>query len=418
MAPGLRGAARGQRPRPHRRVRRLGDAVAAAYDVVVALSRSGTTTEVAHALMRSARSRTVAITAVPDSPVAHAADEVVELEFADEQSVVQTRFATTALSLLRAHEGLDLAASVADAAAALDAPLPVEPGRGRPLGVPRPRLDRRAGQRGGAEAARVGPGVDRGLPGLRVPPRPDQHRRARAPSCGPSGPPTTPARGRPRGRRARPSRPTSTRSPRSCSPSGRRSRSPRPPGSTPTGPRNLTRSVVLRRCRSDPHQLLAALVASCGRGRLRRRRQRRQGLDASRRAREDHDVARPERHRGQGPRTSSPTLQPVRTRRSRSTRAAAACSPTRCSRRSPTALAVRLLPRRRLHLRLRPRQPGTPDKVLDLTDDVKKPELPLGRLLRAGPGGDDRQRPRAGAAGADRRPRRWSTTRSSSSRWA
>ena len=86
------------------------------YDVVVALSRSGTTTEVAHALMRSARSRTVAITAVPDSPVAHAADEVVELEFADEKSVVQTRFATTALSLLRAHEGLDLAASIADAA--------------------------------------------------------------------------------------------------------------------------------------------------------------------------------------------------------------------------------------------------------------------------------------------------------------
>ena len=97
------------------------------YDVVVALSRSGTTTEVAHALMRSARSRTVAITAVPDSPVANAADEVVELEFADEQSVVQTRFATTALSLLRAHEGLDLAASIADARIALDAPLPVEP---------------------------------------------------------------------------------------------------------------------------------------------------------------------------------------------------------------------------------------------------------------------------------------------------
>ncbi len=99
-----------------------------AYDVVVALSRSGTTTEVAHALMRSARSRTVAITAVPHSPVAHAADEVVELEFADEQSVVQTRFATTALSLLRAHEGLDLRHSIADAAIALDAPLPIEPG--------------------------------------------------------------------------------------------------------------------------------------------------------------------------------------------------------------------------------------------------------------------------------------------------
>ena len=98
------------------------------YDVVLALSRSGTTSEVAHALMRSDRSRTVAVTAVPDSPVAHAADEVVALEFADERSVVQTRFATTTLSLLRAHEGFDVAASVADAHEALDAPLPVAPG--------------------------------------------------------------------------------------------------------------------------------------------------------------------------------------------------------------------------------------------------------------------------------------------------
>ena len=101
---------------------------ARAYDVVVALSRSGTTTEVARALMRSARSRTVAVTAVPDTPIAAAADDVVALEFADEESVVQTRFATTALSLLRAHEGFDLAASVADAREALTAPLPVEPG--------------------------------------------------------------------------------------------------------------------------------------------------------------------------------------------------------------------------------------------------------------------------------------------------
>ena len=78
--------------------------------------------------MRSSRSRTVAVTAVPDSPVAHAADDVVSLDFADETSVVQTRFATTALSLLRAHEGLDVAASIADAQTALDAPLPVAPG--------------------------------------------------------------------------------------------------------------------------------------------------------------------------------------------------------------------------------------------------------------------------------------------------
>ena len=98
------------------------------YDVVLALSRSGTTTEVVHALMRSDRARTVAVTAVPDSPVARAAAEVVELDFADERSVVQTRFATTALSLLRAHEGLDLSGAVADAEEALGAPLPIAPG--------------------------------------------------------------------------------------------------------------------------------------------------------------------------------------------------------------------------------------------------------------------------------------------------
>jgi fructoselysine-6-P-deglycase FrlB-like protein len=70
---------------------------------------------------------TVAITAVPDSPVASSADDTVVLDFANEQSVVQTRFATTALALLRAHVGDRLDAAVADGAAALARALPVEP---------------------------------------------------------------------------------------------------------------------------------------------------------------------------------------------------------------------------------------------------------------------------------------------------
>jgi fructoselysine-6-P-deglycase FrlB-like protein len=98
------------------------------YDVVVALSRSGTTTEVAHALARANGARTVAITAVGEAPVAEAAGDVVLLDFADEASVVQTRFATTALTLLRAHEGVDVAPAVADAERALELALPVEPG--------------------------------------------------------------------------------------------------------------------------------------------------------------------------------------------------------------------------------------------------------------------------------------------------
>ena len=98
------------------------------YDVVVALSRSGTTTEVVHALARANGARTLAITAVADTPVAEAAADAVVLDFADEASVVQTRFATTALTLLRAHAGADVASAAADAERALEAPLPVAPG--------------------------------------------------------------------------------------------------------------------------------------------------------------------------------------------------------------------------------------------------------------------------------------------------
>ncbi|MGP4048138.1 SIS domain-containing protein [Streptomyces sp. 2A115] len=95
------------------------------YDRVVALTRSGTTTEVLDLLGRlKGGTRTVAITADPRTPVTEAADEVVVLDFADELSVVQTRFATTALTLLRAHLGLHTDAVVADARTALSEPLP------------------------------------------------------------------------------------------------------------------------------------------------------------------------------------------------------------------------------------------------------------------------------------------------------
>ncbi|MFH9086611.1 SIS domain-containing protein [Streptomyces sp. NPDC017673] len=95
------------------------------YDRVLALTRSGTTTEVLELLDESAgRTRTTAVTADPDTPVASAADDLVVLDFADERSVVQTRFATTALTLLRAHLGLHTDAVVADARTALAAPLP------------------------------------------------------------------------------------------------------------------------------------------------------------------------------------------------------------------------------------------------------------------------------------------------------
>ncbi|WP_433462109.1 SIS domain-containing protein [Spirillospora sp. CA-128828] len=97
------------------------------YDRVLALTRSGTTTEVLAVLDGLGGAvRTTAITADPDTPVAGSAGEVISLDFADEESVVQTRFATTQLALLRAHLGEDLTAAIADAEAAVTDPLPPE----------------------------------------------------------------------------------------------------------------------------------------------------------------------------------------------------------------------------------------------------------------------------------------------------
>jgi fructoselysine-6-P-deglycase FrlB-like protein len=100
------------------------------YDRIIALSRSGTTTEILDVLGRVRSDMptvgTLAITAAPDTPVAAAADAVIALEFADERSVVQTRFATTELALFRAHLGHDLRPAAEAARRVLAAPLPAD----------------------------------------------------------------------------------------------------------------------------------------------------------------------------------------------------------------------------------------------------------------------------------------------------
>src|SRR3954469_21560161 len=92
------------------------------YDRVVALTRSGTTTEVLRVLQQWSGPSTV-ITTDPAHPVAAHAGATIALDFADERSVVQTRFATTALALWRAHLGHDLSAAIADAQAAIADPI-------------------------------------------------------------------------------------------------------------------------------------------------------------------------------------------------------------------------------------------------------------------------------------------------------
>jgi fructoselysine-6-P-deglycase FrlB-like protein len=94
------------------------------YDAVVAITRSGTTTEVLELLdaLRTAggRARTVGIVGDPETPLVDLVDTAIRLPFADERSVVQTRFATTALALVRASLGHDLAPAIDQASAALD----------------------------------------------------------------------------------------------------------------------------------------------------------------------------------------------------------------------------------------------------------------------------------------------------------
>jgi len=97
------------------------------YDTVLALTRSGTTTEIIDALSVLDAQRKVMLTAVPGGPLAPLVDHSVVLDFADEQSIVQTRFPTTSMTLLRRGLGEDTAPAVAACEAALDLPLPVDP---------------------------------------------------------------------------------------------------------------------------------------------------------------------------------------------------------------------------------------------------------------------------------------------------
>lgn len=97
------------------------------YDTVVALTRSGTTSEVLQ-LVEEIRGRIRVVGVVGDdaSPLVDIVDDVVPLPFADERSVVQTRFATTALALFRASLGESIERAVIDGVAALSSELPDE----------------------------------------------------------------------------------------------------------------------------------------------------------------------------------------------------------------------------------------------------------------------------------------------------
>ena len=97
------------------------------YDRVVAITRSGTTSEVLSALATiDPGTRRSAITGVRDEAVHALVDNALVLDFADEKSVVQTRFPTALLALARRAYGYDVDGLPVAAATAIAAPLPYD----------------------------------------------------------------------------------------------------------------------------------------------------------------------------------------------------------------------------------------------------------------------------------------------------
>jgi fructoselysine-6-P-deglycase FrlB-like protein len=95
------------------------------WEKVIAISRSGTTTEIIDAVQALPNGTEVfGITGEAGSPLGELLTTELALPFADEQSVVQTRFATTVLTLLLGAYGWDVEASAQRAERHLTESLP------------------------------------------------------------------------------------------------------------------------------------------------------------------------------------------------------------------------------------------------------------------------------------------------------
>jgi fructoselysine-6-P-deglycase FrlB-like protein len=88
------------------------------YDRIVLISRSGTTTEILN-LLEVLKTPSVALTSLHGSPFVKLASDSIVMDFADETSIIQTRWATAALGLLRISLGFDLNSIIADAEVAI-----------------------------------------------------------------------------------------------------------------------------------------------------------------------------------------------------------------------------------------------------------------------------------------------------------
>lgn len=94
-------------------------------ETVVALSRSGTTGDVLTVLRElPAQTMVIGIVGQAGTPIIAECDRHVLLDYADERSIMQTRFATSAMVLLRASLGEDLSGLCDAGRVALDLPVP------------------------------------------------------------------------------------------------------------------------------------------------------------------------------------------------------------------------------------------------------------------------------------------------------
>ncbi|MGW7276116.1 SIS domain-containing protein [Streptomyces sp. NPDC054864] len=140
-------------------------------DAAVVLSRSGANSDrftVARGL--SARTPTVGVTGTPGSPNIKVAHNTVLLDFADERSVVQTRYATNSLTLLRASLG-DSVESACRGGRRPGRAAALQPGRLRPSGLAGARLGPGAGRGGCPEVPRGRMTVDGVIRRPRIPER-------------------------------------------------------------------------------------------------------------------------------------------------------------------------------------------------------------------------------------------------------
>src|SRR5579859_59050 len=96
-------------------------------ETILLISRSGTTRDLIRVADRFTGTRKITgIIGAPGTPLVAACNQVILLDYADEISTIQTRYATSVLTLLRRSTGEDVSFLPGQARQALAAPIPLQ----------------------------------------------------------------------------------------------------------------------------------------------------------------------------------------------------------------------------------------------------------------------------------------------------